>query len=400
MTTESILYDLYNKNITIFNIFFTSTTIDCHIHRSIKSIYQSITYNYVYLFDFPDLFKKLGLNELLMSYQKFVNNNPGISYLRVYIAISILLSGINSGLNHNADEFNILHGKIFENLYDKGYSQHTIEYELSIFSNLDKALRKMNPFVGNLCKCKQSDYYTGGCYRRFDLVEKIINEIKLNDFFYFANCMEKINKMSIEPIIKIYAQPIRSLDEPTIIKLLNYFQQVKSKNCVYIYNNRFITNHKIDYFQNEKIEIKCVSFPTHCFICEKFDYDRDYEFYSDGYVLNETKKDVVNFICKKCKKKIIKTLNLPEKSTSFGIFRLPNTTNYFEQRRFKPKLLIISNLFDVNSLFAGLPTDVIYHIILSIYWNPLNAIPDEDLYVNKSEEILFSQFRSVFGICS
>lgn len=404
---KSTLHDLYNENDNkTFNTFFDSVTEKCIIHSRIQNICKKPIDNYVYLLDFPFLFQKLDLSKLLDSYLTFTRKNPTTSYFNRYVAIFILLSGINSGSNYTESKFNSLHNKISGDLHNKNCIHHAnAVIELDIYNIFDEALRKLNPYVGELCKCNlEYDSCPSVVWNRFDWAEKIIYETKINDFFYFANCMEKINAVSrgfqIRPITIT-----KISDEQLTIKVLNYFQQTKNTIQAYIYNKQFISDRVITYVVAENITVEHITLPGYCFICEKYDYDVTYDFNPGGYVKKIIDRNVRDFTCIKCKENIIMALNLSENSISVNQLSSPKTTcgsakKYFQQKRLKPKLLIMANLFDTNSLFTMLPIDVIYHIILSIYWDPINAIPDEYLYIDNPREILYSQFRSVFGITS
>lgn len=149
--------------------------------------------------------------------------------------------------------------------------------------------------------------------------------------------------------------------------------------------------------------------PNKMILSSMLNYDK---ILSYEYIKKETKNNVRDFTCNKCKKKIINVLDLKQNISNNHIFITKNNEKcisltlesqcqrYFKQRRKKHILLIMANLFDSNSIFSFLPIDVIYHIIFSIYWDPINAIIDNSLYIKDFGEILYSYYRPIFGINS
>lgn len=422
---NSKLYKFYENQYhdIEFDSFYNTVTGKCCIHNPIKNIFKNNIPDYVNFLNIPKLFSELKLDELLISYQKFANNNPVTSYFNRHIAMHIFLQGIDLGLNYNYEKFNLLYNKISSELH-----KEDIIYwvdcctKLRFYYYFEKVLNKISPIAEKFCECKIPHNYfpkNVDC-ERLDLVENIIWKTKLNDFFYFMNVIEKIKKLDDMPEL-ISNEDINLLDESMIIKILNYFQM---RNCinVYIYNDQFISNCCISHFSEEALTIYCIECPMYCFICGKYDFDINYEISSDdtlsglafdrkptGFSINGTytktklRKNVCNFACIKCKKNIINGFHMIYKNTIENTVHVDENINMLqlnplEKRRYKPILLIMSNLFDTNSSFALFPIDIIYYIILSIYWNPLNAVPDESFYIQNTEEILYSQFRSIFGI--
>lgn len=403
----SKLHKFYEKqyDYTEFDSFYNMVTGKCYIHNPIKNIFKDNIPDYVNFLNIPKLFSELKLDELLISYQKFANNNPVTSYFNRHIAMHILLRGIELGLNYNYKKFNSLHNKISSALHNEDitYWRDCCD-KLRFYYHFEKVLNKISPIAEKFCECKiPYNYFPKNVdCGRLDLVENIIWKTKLNDFFYFMNVVEKIKKLDDMPELTSN-EDINLLNELLIIKILNYFQ---TRNCisVYIYNDQFISNYHISHFSEEPLTLYCIECPMYCFICGKYDFDINYNICSDGtYTKTKSRKNVCNFACIKCKKNIINRSNLIYKNNIETTVHIDKNINMLqltpiEKRRFKPILLIMSNLFDTNSSFALLPTDIIYYIILSIYWNPLNAVPDESFYDINTETILYSQFRSVFGI--
>lgn len=399
------LYKVTNNNL-FFNRYYDMVVKDCPIHKFSRNIFTNIFSSYNLLLNNVELFSKLGLDELFKNYQK--NINLATNYFNRLIVMYILLIGINLMENITDEKFSLMHEKISTKLHDMN-GQDALD-ELKFYGYLEYTLIKISAFTEQLCTCSVPyncfpDEY---CYR-FDLIERIIYETKINDFFYFANIMDKINKFKDTNKVIIPSINLNTLNEHMIIKILNYFQHNKYNLHAYIYNSNFISNRDISYIEEEPLDIYKVARPNYCFICGEYDFDINYEIKLNSYVKTKSKKNVSDFLCVECKIKIIDKLHIPydttiEKLGSTCDVNIPNLLPdnraicYFTQRRLKPLILIMANLFDVDSLFANMPVDIIYYIILSIYWNSFNAVADESFYVCGNVDILYSQFRGILGV--
>lgn len=429
----------------IITEFYDEITNGCVIHSSIKGIFHNNDLIVDYLFGIPNLFSKLNLELLPITYKTFMKN----CYTHPLHAIIVLLQGIISGSNYDSKEFCDKYNEIILNT-------RILHLYSDIYNYFEKVLDKIAPFVETLCTCHRSDniYATNDCkkFTRLDIIEKIIWETKLNDFNYFLNIEKKIKSIIVAPeVVNFKSTPINYFDEEMICNILDYFQHNNNPSIRFIYiytvgiigtyyEKRFISDYYIKYFRHEKLTVDCIKSPEYCFICEEYNIEKEYSIkpteiiqtnsqtydriLSHEYTIHKTKKPVIGFTCNKCKKKVIKDLdmkyNINAKNATFGLTNksLINSTNQskIKHRRSKHIMIIMANLFDLDSLFALFPADIIYHIILSIYWETFNAIPDEylfpvenksafgrnllkeSLYVRDRGELLYSQYRNKFGV--
>lgn len=418
METKSpyILHEFY-CSITkdkLFIEYYNNITNGCKIHSTIREILRGIIHIDDYLLSIPDLFSKLNLNLLLETYKTFSKNRKKISNFE-RIGIICLLQAILSGSNYNSSELREKYKEVLLSLQN-----------INIFDNdlFEQVLNYISPFIEKQCTCVRLDNLgiSDSChyFTRLDIIEKIIWETKLNDFYYFANIMKKIKLVSVSPSVRtILPCKINKFNEEMICRILDYFQyKVPINRCVYIYNNRFIIDYYLLNLKEDNLTVNYIALPEYCFICEKLDIQTNYDILRNNdkyeHVKTETYTPVRGYACNNCKEKIINILDIKHKNNKIYNMPLINNNNkkpvsltrkvecenFIKSRRIKHILVIMAGLFDGKSLFALFPVDIIGYIILSIYWNPFNAVLDESLYVEDNGELLYSQFRSVFGVKS
>lgn len=458
VTNLTEFYSLVKKD-SIFITFYNSVTEKCPIHNPIMNSYKPVTNSLkidnivAYLFKIPNLFKKMKLTNLLVSYHKFRKRKTfSIQSKRksVTIAKYILLQGIVSMEDYKTDSDEEIYSRckpIFDEINKSDLKNND---ELNIPPLI---LKTITPFVKSLCKCKRP---FGNCeiinlnYNfpsdRLDLIEKAIWETELNSYFYFMNLYVKIriatikktqsNKVSFSGTLV----DICSLDEKLKCRIFDYFQHenndgINGKCFIYTIgtglltsNNSFISPDKLSYIaKKEKIRIGYIESPPYCFVCEKYDIKIKYELSADKFVCNKTNKAVKGFTCVICKKKISENLNIncteiitnykpnyyseseeeslcddsednsDEHSEFARQLAIKNRfISYFEQRRHKQLMIIMAQLFDFESVFAIFPIEIIYCIIFPFYWEPINALQDNLIEIDNTK-IMYSQYRSIIG---
>lgn len=438
--------------------FYDTVTKECRVHQPICELFQINTKILDYLMAIPNLFEKLCLPNVLTTYQK-CNSRDGFAdkfqTVWVFASISTILKAIIDGKDYESDLAEEFYRRCKLNRFLIGRKISTVEdiwKKMNFDADIQSVLVIITPFVGE-CKCNRTSVnydFAVNNYRlpleRIDIIEKIIWETKLNDFFYFINVTNKFieyrNKIYHAPVpCKVI--PIYNFDEKIIIRILNYFQQNPDAKFLYIYPGGYIGANKLRcYLPGEKINIDLVHKPNTCFVCDKYDVKTIININATTCTTIKIEEPVDNCACKKCKKKISKLLDLEcitqfklidkvldgktngEKITNinhltFGTKFNNNIANYFEgypyisrdnpfSRRYQtdnvckyrwsiPLLLIISNIYDLTSAFSLLPADIIYDIILSTYWHISNTITDiSNESVNDTQMILYSTYRPDF----
>jgi hypothetical protein len=432
--------------------FYNTVTKNCQVHQPICGIFQMNTKILDYLMAIPNLFEKLRLPNLLATYQKF-NSEYGIEdkfqSVSKFASTSTILKGIITGIDYESDLIEEFDSRCKENRFLIGNCvpiREDIWKKMNFDTDIKKVLAIITPFVGE-CKCNRTcDNYDFAVnnfrlpIERIDLIEKIIWGTKLNDFFYFIevknkliDCKNKIHAhvdfFSIKNIIKL-----ESFNENRIIQILNYFQTNPDMDLLYVYPNGCINKTKPRHFlPSETINIGVIYKPNTCFACDKYDTKTVIKLDQNTYIITKIDEHVIDFACKKCKKRIGKLLNLEcvteiismnekfiqsqsiptavthltfGKKFNYGSDRIPESTpfnlfgssyptkNLYKYRWCVPTLLILSKIYDVASIFSLLPLDVIYAIILSTYWDISNTIVDisnENLPDDKI--LLYSKYR-------
>lgn len=417
---SKIKYDRY------FNNFYNDVTTNCYVHSPIKDIFDEKTQIYDYLLCITELFFELKLNLLYANASKMCEEVSNKNLRAKYIMSSVLCEAIIKNHNYDSVELNLAIKKASMQIHNTTIKDADLSKQLKIFNIFEQTLNKISPCVENICKCKRpldnfEIYDYDRSIHRIDGIEQIIWGSKINSFNYFEEIVSNFKTLSqnelkiLSPFGKRRNPEIitsmKKSDEKLICEILDYFQLVKPKNNrVYIYNNQLISEHKLEcVFEWEQLKITHVKMPDYCFICEKYDTYVDYEIANDKYIRMDIKDPVRDFSCILCRKKVIDYLKLERIGTLPGIItktldenkiRHKILKNYFIKRRLKHIMIIMANLFDADSTFATVPVDIIYHIIRSIYWSPLNSISDEQFYTNYSGQILYSKFRSIFGVKS
>lgn len=417
---SKIKYDRYFSN------FYNDVTTNCYIHSPIKDIFDEKIQIYDYLLCITELFFELKLNLLYTNASKMCEELSNKNLRAKYIMSLVLCEAIIKNNNYDSTEFNLAIKKASMQIHNTTIKDADLCKQLKIFDIFEQVLNKISPCVENICKCKSPldnfeiyDYIRS--INRIDGIEKIIWGSKINSFNYFEEIISNF-KTLFQDELKILSSfgkcrnpkiitSMKKSDEKLICEILDYFQLVKlKKNRVYIYNNQLISEHKLEcVFGWEQLKITHAKMPDYCFICEKYDTYVDYEIANNKYIKIEKNNPVRDFTCILCRKKVIDYLKLEQtgilpsiitKTLTENKIRHKILKNYFIKRRLKHIMIIMANLFDVDSVFAFVPTDIIYHIIRSIYWSPLNSISDEKFYTNYSGQILYSKFRSIFGVKS
>lgn len=412
-----------------FLAFYKETTNGCDIHSPISNILGDHMYMDYYLFNIPGLFEILGLKPLFLSHEKYYQiKNCNTNHRARCVLIAVLLEGIISGSNYTDKQFTSEYKKISATIHEMHITNKDLCKKMNLFDLFEKVLMKISPYVKNICTCKRSWYNYNfskqwSNLQRLDILERIVWETKLNDFYYFVNIMQKM--ILINSTKKLYnyigicknviPKNIGEFDDQTICKILDYFQlTISPEKYACVYNGKFVSSYKIPYLtQDEILTIDYVKMPDYCFVCGKYDVTISYTIINGKYSKQINNNPVRDFACNNCKAKIIRYQKLeqcinndPMMELLTGVPKIEffkihyGTTGsdyklYLQQRRLKPLMLIMASLFDEYSLFALFPKYIIQYIILSTYWNPFNAISDDSFYARKpNNEILYSNFRS------
>lgn len=470
------LYNFYSelRKDSSFFTFYKCTTYNCRIHSPIKNVFSGYTSIDNYLFGIPKLFRKLELRLLLSTYKKYYQiKKCKYNYRERCVLIAVLLKGMITGCNYDNVEFNLQYGEISETIHGSHIANENLCKKMNIFDTFEKVLNKIAPCIKNICTCKRLwdncifSNQLSPIHIRLDMLERIVWETILNDFYYFVNLMHKMHLIdgtllgltfdrkpvgfSTHGTMKLYnytktkntsgvwkniiPMDLDKINEQMLHKILDYFQLTNSsEKYACIYNGTHISSYQLPCLsQKEILTIEYVEMPDYCFVCGKYDVTIRYDIINNKYFKTIKNNPVRDFACNNCKEQIIDWLKLesydnplnnpldndpiidffgevPRRDLIKKVFPMlesfkktlqtgngptiyPNYKSYFQQRRLKPLMLIVSNLFDMDSLFALFPRDIIVYIILFIYWHPFNAIPDESFYMRKSGKILYSKFR-------
>lgn len=459
----SSLYRTY-KTDTLFTDFYNECTQKCHIHNPMMYLYifnndiQSVTKIISFLLQMPNLFEKMKLTNLLASYNKFINRKttPTKFYEKwEFVSNYVFMKEIIYMVDYDEisdEKFYLKCKRITDNIKNNendigkkikwesfgidpqnfSWSEHIQIFGINIDFTIKSFLETISPFIKTECKCHRPfyNYEIMKLHSRFpkdrlDLIEKIVWETEINDYFYFVKIYDKIRLITSGDIGRRNKSSknkidINSLNEPQKCKIFDYYQLYKKCGSIIyelaIYNNYFISSNKLSYLTENEINYKYVSLPTYCFVCEKHDIKLNFNLSVNEFICYEKKKEVRGFACKNCKKDISKILNInctkkviinhsldeDDEEDASGVLSseeeecvsLPKNISYFQKRRLKPLMLIMARLFDSESLFEMLPMDILYSIIFSIYWEPVNALVDNsDEFYDRKDVILYSEYR-------
>lgn len=458
MKNDNCLVSFYSvfKKDELFVKFYNEVTKKCLIHNPIMNITENGYDIFKYLIGIPNLFENMGLTNLLASYYNFINDSSKFKIKwnssAFYVLIKTIIS-LTDFYTDSKEEFNKRCIPIMLKINSKrAITAVEIWSILDMDSIIDLLLETIIPFTELSCQCCKPFYNyeimnLKSIYskKRLDLVEKIICETDLNDYFCFKKICAKINETDLNKIPHIPRIKIRSLNKQVRCKIFDHFQLFYYKyydshisdECndkCFIYNKNFISEEGPVFMnKNENFNITYVEVPPYCFVCGKYDIIVDCTLEKNKYICYETKKAVKDFACNICKEKISKILNIEcvkensgqkhhddfseeepiknftpisRKYIDSDVESLEETELspkspcmiYFEQRRLKPLMMIMSKIFDYESLFACLPMEIINTIIFSIYWEPINALVDNpEEYYDRNNIILYSQYRSIIG---
>lgn len=424
------LYEKYHTDIT-FNEFYYNITKHCDIHKPFIKICRNEPFlcnSFInYLTGIPNLFQKLNLSNLIMSYALFIAEYGEYGESKQYLdnlqlaSTLVILKFIINGI-----DFESYGSKLF-------YEQCTSIMKagnIKLTEDIEIVLLIISLIVKPLCCCKRpfnlncvsSDNF-GLQSIRPDLIEKVIYETELNNYFFFLEIRSKLVnlKQRLGAKVRIDISDIDVYSGQLKNKILDCFQELKKsspaygkaeeKNALFVYNKQFVCSDWVPLLPEENMHYIKIYQPKTCFMCDQFDVIIKYEIENKNFIEYIDTAPVSNFACNKCKLVLFNHLNLKhlvnpmiqiKKSKLLNI--PPNSklltktknTSYFNLRRQKPLLLISSNLFDTESLFANIPLDIIYAIIFSIYWLPINAVTDYDS-VN-TNTILYSKYRHLIKL--
>lgn len=450
--------DYYRSHRNSISGFYNTVTKNCHVHRPIFELSQMNTKILDYLISIPNLFEKLGLLNLLASYENFNSGNLSVEKFQVvwqFASVSTILKGIIYGIDYKSDSSQEFYDNCKPIRFLVGRRNPTVENiwaKMNFDADIQAVLTIITPFVGE-CKCNRScDNYDFAVFHyklpvdRIDLIEKIIWGTKLNDFFYFINvrnklidCKKQINTINILPdVVKI-----DTFDEKQKARILDSFQQNPHRKFLFVNSSTCISTTKLSYgLSNETYHIGIIHKPDTCFVCDKYDIKTTVNLTSNELTITKIEEKVDNFACKKCKKKIAKALNLNhvtktefrKKEYSDYMYRgqmitninhltnlqfkepynlYMNKSNIFEKyssyeshnvtkdlckyRWSIPILLISSNMYDHASVFNLLPIEIIHAIILSTYWDISNTLVDISNEPIDNTILFYSKFRVGFS---